>query len=53
MRSLLVHPNHYKKNLFFLLSSIRMSGKNVNFGDKKNQKKQFLQRQKSNQDRRY
>ena len=30
-----------------------MSGKSVNFGDKKNQKKQFLQRQKGNQDRQH
>ena len=36
---------------FFSLLCIRISGKNLNFGDKKNQKKWFLQKQKSNQDR--
>ena len=50
MRSFLVHPNHYKFFFTFFLSSIRMSGKNVNSGDKKITKKQFLQKQKSNKD---
>ena len=35
MWPLLVHPNHYKKIFTFFLSSIRMSRKHVNFGDKK------------------
>ena len=36
MRPLLVHPNHYKKIFTsFFSSSIKMSGKNINFGDKK------------------
>ena len=47
MQSLHVHPNCYKKNLLFFLSNIRMSGKNVNFRDKKI-KKWLLQKQKSN-----
>ena len=34
MWSLPVHPNCYKKNFTFFSSSIRMSGKSVNFGDK-------------------
>ena len=34
MRSLLVHPIHYKKNFTFFSPSTRMSGKNVNFVDK-------------------
>ena len=34
-----------KKNLFFL-SSIRMSGKNVNFGDKKIKKETFIKTKK-------
>ena len=51
MRSLLAHLNHYKKIYFFFSSSIRMNGKNINFGDKKNKKKRLLQKQKSSQDR--
>ena len=51
MRSLVAHPIHYKTNILFSSSSIKMSGKNVNFGDKKIKIKQFLQKQKSNQDR--
>ena len=31
---LYIHPNCYKKILTFFSSSIRMSRKNVNFGDK-------------------
>ena len=34
------------KILFFSLQYIRVSGKNINFGDKKNQKKHLLQKQK-------
>ena len=45
-----MHPNHYKKNLLFFSSSIRMRRKNLNFGEKKI-KKRLLQKQKSNQDR--
>ena len=48
------HKTFIKKILLFFFSySIRISGKNVNFGDKKNQKNQFLQKQKSNQDTRH
>ena len=32
---------------FFSLQYIRMSGKNINFDDKKNQKKHLLQKQKN------
>ena len=40
----------YIPTLLFSLS-IRMTGKNVNSGDKKNQEKWLLQKQESNQDR--
>ena len=35
MRSLLIHPNCYKRNFTFFSPSIRLSGKNIYFGDKK------------------
>ena len=41
-----VHPNCYEKKFFFFLSSIRMSGKNVNFGDKKIKKETFIKTKK-------
>ena len=40
-----------KKCFTFFSLSIRMSGKNVNFGHKKIKKKKLLQKQKSSQDR--
>ena len=46
MRSLSVHSNHYNKILLFFKFSIRMSGKNVHFGDKKNQKSDFYKNKK-------
>ena len=39
MRSLVRHPNYCKKITFLFLPSMKMSGKFVNFGDKKYQKK--------------
>ena len=33
------------KNFIFSLQYIKMSGKNINFNDKKNQEKHFLQEQ--------
>ena len=47
----IIHFNYYKKLLYFFSSSIRMSGKSMNFDDKKIKKKQFLQKQKTIQDR--
>ena len=41
-----------KKNLLFFSPSIRMSEKNVNFGDKNIKKSNFYKKQKSNKDRR-
>ena len=38
MRSLLSHTNYYKKNFTFFSVNIRMSGKNINFEDKKSKK---------------
>ena len=46
MWSLLLHPNHYKKILLFFSPSIRVSGKNVNFGDKKIKKSNFYKNEK-------
>ena len=40
-------PNYYKKIFTSFLPSIRMSGKSINFEDKINQHKQFLQKQKT------
>ena len=36
----------FKKIYFFSLPYIRMSGKNINFGDKKNQKSDFYKNKK-------
>ena len=36
----------FKKICFFSLLYIRMSGKNINFGDKKNQKSDFYKNKK-------
>ena len=47
MWPVLVQPNHYiKKFTFFFSSSIRMSGKNVNFGGKKIKKINFSKNKK-------
>ena len=46
MWSLSVYPNCYKKNCTFFLPSIRMSAKNVNFGDKKKFKSAFYKNKK-------
>ena len=46
MRSLSVHPNCHKKILLFFPPSIRLSGKNVNFGDKKIKKCDFYKNKK-------
>ena len=46
MWSLSVYPNCYKKNCTFFLPSIRMSAKNVNFGDKKKFKSVFYKNKK-------
>ena len=40
-----MHPNFYLKITFFPLS-IKINGKNVNFGDKKNQKSDFYKNKK-------
>ena len=37
-----MHPNCYKKIYVFFSSSVRMSGKNVNFGYKKKKKKKKM-----------
>ena len=42
---MLRHPNYYKKN-YFLLPSIRMSGKNINFEDKQIKKRSFYKNKK-------
>ena len=42
------HLNYYKKIFYIFFSpSIRMSRKSINFEDKKNQQKQFLQKEKT------
>ena len=41
-----IHPNFYKNNFFFFSSSIRISEKNVNFGDKKIKKSDFYKNKK-------
>ena len=46
MWSLSVYPNYIKKILLFFSPSIRMSGKNLNFGNKKNQKIDFYKTKK-------
>ena len=46
MQSLLVHPNHYKKNLLLFSLSITMSWKNANFGDKEIKKSNFYKNKK-------
>ena len=46
MRSLLVHAIHYKKIYLFFSPSKRMSGKNINFGDKSIKKSNFYKNKK-------
>ena len=46
MRSLLRHPNYYKKNFTFFSPSIKMSGKNIIFNDEKINKSNFYQNKK-------
>ena len=46
MWSLSVHPNYYKKKLLLFSSIIRMSRKNVNFGDKKIKRISFYKNKK-------
>ena len=46
MWSLLVHSNHYKKILLSFSFSIRITGKNVNFGDKEIKKSNFYKNKK-------
>ena len=46
MRSLHIHPNYYKKIFTFFSPGIRMSGKNIYFEGKKNQKSDFYRNQK-------
>ena len=46
MWPLVVHPNHYKKYFTFFSSCTRMSGKNVNFRDKKMKKSNFYKNKK-------
>ena len=46
MWSLSVYPNYIKKILLFFSPSIRMSGKNLNFGNKKKSKNWLLQNKK-------
>ena len=46
MRSLLRHPNYYKKKFTFFSPSIKMSGKNIIFNDEKINKSNFYQNKK-------
>ena len=46
MRSLLIHLNCYKKMFTFFSPSMRMSGKNVNLGDKEIKKSDFYKNKK-------
>ena len=46
MWSFLVHPNCYKKTLLFFSPNIRMTGKNVIFGDKITKKSDFYENKK-------
>ena len=46
MRSLHVHPNHYRKNFTFFSASVRTSGQNVNFENKKIEKSNFYNNEK-------
>ena len=43
MRSLLIHPNYYKKIFTFFSPGIRMSGKNIYFEGKKIKKVIFTE----------
>ena len=47
MRSLRIHPNHYKKNFtfFFFFVQYKNEWKERKFWKQKNQKKQFIQKQ--------
>ena len=47
MRSLLANPNYYKKNFTFFSPSIRISGKNKNFDNKKIKKSNFYKNKKA------
>ena len=51
MWSPLRHPNYYKKFFDFFSPSIRMSGKNIIFDDRKVKKSDFYKNKNSNQDR--
>ena len=42
-----IPPQLSEKKIYIFSQSIRMSGKRINFEDKKNQQKQFLQKQKA------
>ena len=46
MRSLLRHPNYYKKVLTFCSRSMGMGGKSINFGDKKINNSKFYKNKK-------
>ena len=41
-----IHPNYYEEKCYFFSPSIRMSGKNVNFGDKIIKKHKFYRNKK-------
>ena len=47
MRSLLANPNYYKKIFTFFSPSIRISGKNKNFDNKKIKKSNFYKNKKA------
>ena len=40
------HPNYYKNIFYLFLPSIRISGKSINFGDKKINKSDFYKNRK-------
>ena len=41
-----IYPNYYKKNYFFSSQSIRISGKSINFDNKKITKSDFYNKNK-------
>ena len=47
MRSFFRHPKYYKNFFKVFWPSIRMSGKNINFGDKKITKVDFIKTKKN------
>ena len=47
MRSLLRHPNYYKNFFTFFSPSIRISGKNIHFDNKKIKKSKFYKNKKA------